>query len=404
LLHVRLIHGGGYSIPTTSWRDLMGGAFKIGRFSSIDVRVHWTFFLLLAFFAFIGYQASGSPLGALTATVTIVALFLCVLLHEFGHSLVAQRLGIEIRSITLLPIGGVSNLESLPEKPADEVKISVAGPLVSVVLALFFFGVGLLLGAVPRVPTDLFAGFGSVGQFFFYLGYLNAVLAVFNLLPAFPLDGGRILRGLLATRLGAVRATDISSTIGQVFAAAFFLIGLLSGNILLALVAVFIFFGASGESQMVKQRELTRGLTVSDVMGSKPRTETVTPNHTFGEVLELVIHGYQEDFPVLDDGKLVGMLTRNEIMAAAHSPERYSSVRDLMKTNVPTISSQADLFEDGLRILQQSGLRALPVTENAELVGMLTIEDVGQSSLLRPLPREMSRIGDRATSQETVSR
>jgi Zn-dependent protease len=125
----------------------MGGAFKIGRISGIDVRVHWTFFLLLAFFAFIGYQGSGSPLGALTAIVMIVALFLCVLLHEFGHSLVAQRLGLEIHSITLLPIGGVSNLESLPEKPADEVKISVAGPLVSVVLALIFFGVGLLLGA-----------------------------------------------------------------------------------------------------------------------------------------------------------------------------------------------------------------------------------------------------------------
>ena len=384
----------------------MGGAFKIGRFSGIDVRVHWTFLLLLAFFAFIGYGASGSLLGALTAIVVIVALFFCVLLHEFGHSLVAQRLGIGIHSITLLPIGGVSNLESLPEKPADEVKISVAGPLVSVVLALVFFGVGLLLGAVPSTPADPFTGFGSVGQFFFYLGYLNAVLAVFNLLPAFPLDGGRILRGLLATRLGAVRATDVASVVGQVFAAAFFLIGLLGGDILLALVAVFIFFGASGEAQMVKQRELTRGLTVSDVMGNKPRTETVTPNHTFGQVLELVIHGYQEDFPVLDDGKLVGMLTRDEIMAAAHSPERYSSVRDLMKTNVPTISSQADLFEDGLRILQQSGLRALPVTENGELVGMLTIEDVGQASLLRPLSatEEVNRTDDRAISQQTASR
>jgi CBS domain-containing protein len=156
---------------------------------------------------------------------------------------------------------------------------------------------------------------------------------------------------------------------------------------------------------MVKQRELTSGLTVSDVMGTKPHTETVTPNHTFGEVLDSVIHGYQEDFPVVDEGgNLVGMLTREEIMTAAHSPERYSSVRDLMKTNVPTISSQADLFEDGLRLLQKSGLRALPVTENGELVGMLTIEDVGQASLLGPLPRQVSRMDDRASSQETASR
>jgi Zn-dependent protease/CBS domain-containing protein len=362
----------------------MGGSFKIGRFSDIDVRVHWTFFLLLAFFAFIGYQTSGSLLGALTATAVIVALFICVLLHEFGHSLVAQRLGIEIHSITLLPIGGVSNLESLPEKPSDEVKITIAGPLVNVVLAPIFFGLGLLLGAVPRLPSDLFTGIGSVGQFFFYLGYLNVLLAVFNLLPAFPMDGGRILRGLLATRLGVLRATEISSIVGQVFAAAFFLIGLLGGNILLALIAVFIFFGASGESQMVRQRELTRGLSVSDVMGTKPRTETVTPYHTFGQVLDSVIHGYQEDFPVVDEnGKLVGMITRDEIMTAAHSPQRYSSVRELMKTNVPTVSAKADLFEDGLSTLQQSGLRALPVTENGELVGMLTIEDVGHAILLR---------------------
>src|SRR5215217_6914822 len=151
------------------WRALMGGAFKIGRLSGIDVRVHWTFFPLLAFFAFLGYQTSGSLAGALTPTALIVALFLCVVLHEFGHSLVAQRLGIEIHSITLLPIGGVSNLESLPEKPSDEVKITLAGPLVNVVLAPIFFGVGLLLGAEPRMPTDLFTGVGSVGQFFFYL-------------------------------------------------------------------------------------------------------------------------------------------------------------------------------------------------------------------------------------------
>jgi CBS domain-containing protein len=164
---------------------------------------------------------------------------------------------------------------------------------------------------------------------------------------------------------------------------------LLGGNFLLALVAVFIFFGATGEAQMVRQRELTRGLSVSDVMGTRSHTETVTPYHTFGQVLDMVIHGYQEDFPVVDeDGELVGMITREEIMAAAHSPERYSSVRELMKTNVPTISSEADLFEEGLPILQQSGLRALPVTENGELVGMLTIEDVGEARLLRPPPRQ----------------
>ena len=174
----------------------MGGSFKIGRFSGIDVKVHWTFLLLLAFFAFIGYQTSGSLAGALTPIAVIVALFFCVLLHEFGHSLVAQRLGIEIHSITLLPIGGVSNLESLPEKPSDEVKITLAGPLVNVVLAPIFFGVGPSVGSrTSACQPTCSQGIGSVGQFFFYLGYLNVVLALFNLIPAFPLDGGSDLAG-----------------------------------------------------------------------------------------------------------------------------------------------------------------------------------------------------------------
>src|ERR671916_364879 len=368
----------------------MGGSFKVGRAFGIDVKVHWTFLLLLAFFGFTSYQNSGSFASALVTVGIIVALFVCVLLHEYGHSLVAQRLGIEIGDITLLPIGGLARLKSLPEKPWDEVKIAVAGPLVNVVLAPIFFAVALLLGGTLTTPPDILGGVQSAAQVFVYLGFINVALVVFNLIPAFPMDGGRVLRGLLATRLGPVRATDISSAVGQFFAAAFFLIGLLGGNLLLALVAVFIYFGATGEAQMVRQQEKTRGLRVSDVMGSRRRTETVTPYHNFGQVLDAVIHGYQEDFPVVDEeGKIVGMITRNEIMTAAHSPQKYLSVRDLMKTDFPTISPTSDLFTDGARILQESSLRALPVVKGGDLVGMLTMDDIGQAALLRN-PRRQS--------------
>jgi Zn-dependent protease/CBS domain-containing protein len=368
----------------------MGSSFKIGRAFGIDLKVHWTFFLLLAFFAFVSYQRSGSLANALITALVIVALFVCVVLHEYGHSLVAQRLGIEIEDITLLPIGGVARLKSLPTRPMDEVKIAIAGPLVNVVLAPIFFGVAFVLGSSPLDAANIIeGGNNSLGQIFAYLGLINVALVVFNLIPAFPMDGGRVLRGLLATRLGAVRATDISSAIGQFFALGFFLIGLLGGNLLLALVGVFIFFGASGEQQMVRHRELTRGLLVSDVMGTRPRLETVTPYHTFGQVLDSVIHGYQEDFPVVDEnGNLVGMITRNEIMTAAHSPERFSSVRDLMKTDFPTLSPDSDLFTEGARILQESGLRALPVVKAGNLVGMLTAEDVGQAALLRDIRKQ----------------
>jgi Zn-dependent protease/CBS domain-containing protein len=367
----------------------MGGSFKIGRAFGIDVKVHWTFFLLLAFFGFTAYQNSGSLLSAMVTVGIIVALFVCVLLHEFGHALMAQRLGIETADITLLPIGGLARLKSLPERPWDEVKIAIAGPLVNVVLAPVFFAIALLVGGSLTTPPDILEGVQSAGQIFVYLGYINVALVLFNLIPAFPMDGGRVLRGLLATRLGQVRATDISAAVGQFFAAAFFLLGLFSGNLLLALIAVFVFFGATGEAQMVRQREQMRGLLISDVMGTRPRLETVTPYHNFGQVLDTVIHGYQEDFPVVDeDGKLVGMLTRNEIMTAAHSPERYAGVRDLMKTDFPTLSPDADLFTEGARVLQESGLKAVPVVRGGELVGMLTLDDVGQAALLRDIRKQ----------------
>lgn len=353
------------------------------------MKVHWTFFLLLAFFGYLAWRQSGSAVSALVTVGLVVALFFCVLLHEYGHSLVAQRLGIEIRDITVLPIGGVARMRSLPEKPSSEVKIAIAGPLVNVVLAPIFLGIAMLFGAGFTAPPNILNSVDSAGQVFLYLALLNVVLAVFNLIPAFPMDGGRVLRGLLASRYGAVRATDISSAIGQVFAAGFFFLGLLTQAYTLALVAVFIFFGASGEAQMVRQREMMRGLSVRDVMGERRRTETVTPYHTFGQVLDIVIHGYQEDFPVMDEaGNLVGMITRNEIMAAAHSPNKFANVRDLMKTEVPTISPDADLFTEGQKLLQESGLRAIPVMENGELAGMLTMEDIGQANLLRDLRQQ----------------
>jgi Zn-dependent protease/CBS domain-containing protein len=375
---------------------MKSGSFKVGRAFGIDVKVHWTFLLLLLCFVGYGYAQTGNLFGALLATALVVVLFVFVVLHEYGHSLVAQRLGIEIQDITLLPIGGLARMSAIPEKPSDEVKIAIAGPLVNVVLAATLYGLAYLgFGSTGfQVPDFTVSGI-SLGGVLSYLAFINVILAGFNFIPAFPMDGGRVLRGLLAARMGVVRATEVAAVVGQGFAFLFFFYGLLSGNFVLVLIAAFVFFGAGAEAQIVRQRELMRGLSVRDVMAAKQHTETVTPYHTFGQVLDAVIHGYQEDFPVVDEtGNLAGMLTRREILAAAHSPDRFYYVRDLMKTKVPTLSPGADLFGEGYRLLQQSDLRALPVVEGGKLVGMLTIEDVGHASLLRqPTKKEVSGDG-----------
>src|SRR3712207_256825 len=242
----------------------MGGSFKIGRAFGIDVKVHWTFFLLLAFFGYLAFGDSGSFVDALVTVGIVVALFFCVLLHEFGHSLVAIRLGSEVQDITLLPIGGVARNKSLSERTIDEGKVAVAGPLVHVVLAPVLFVLVLLFGGNPSVPTDILSAVWSLEQVCATLGMINVALVIFNMIPAFPMDGGRVLRGLLATRLGPLRATDIPSTVGQAFAILFILFGFFSNNFRLAIIGFFVFLGASGEAQLVRQREQLRGLTRSE--------------------------------------------------------------------------------------------------------------------------------------------
>ena len=368
----------------------MGRSFALGRYVGIEVKVHWTFLLLLAFFAALGFTRTDSLLGTALITGLILLLFAFVLLHEYGHALVARRLGYEVEDIILLPLGGMARLKTFPDKAMDELKIAIAGPPVNLVLAVIFYGAAYLeYGTSPFAVPDARTVEGSVGYFLSYLGLANLILAAFNLLPAFPMDGGRVLRAFLSTQMDRVRATDLAATVGQAFAVIFFVLGLLSLNIVLTLVAVFIFLAAGDEAQAMRQRELIHGFTVSDVMRKRSRTETLAPDHTFEKVLEAVIHGYQEDFPVLDEHeRLVGMFHRGDIYNAARSRDRLTRVRDLMMTEFSSISPRADLFEDGYRLLQDNDFKTLPVCDGDEFMGLLSMEDVGKASLLRRLPMQ----------------
>lgn len=226
----------------------MRGAWQLGRVAGIVVQVHWTFALLIGWVVLIHLQDGGSAADALRGVALTLAVFLCVVLHEFGHALTARRFGIGTRDITLLPIGGVARLDRMPSDPRQELLVAGAGPAVNVVLALALGAVLVLTGRYASMIDSARVGAGFLGQ----LLLINVVLVVFNLLPAFPMDGGRVLRALLALRWPYVQATRWAATVGQVIAVALGFAGVMLPSFILVLIALFVFSGARAEARMVQ--------------------------------------------------------------------------------------------------------------------------------------------------------
>ena len=286
----------------------MPWSFRIARIAGIPIRVHATFFLLPLGVALSSSGAQGVR-GGLLAALLILVLFVFVVLHELGHSLVAKGLGVRIRDITLLPIGGVARMETMPRAPLHEVLIAVAGPAVNFVLAAGFLGLDVALGLSfdrfdPLTPNLLVQGFA-----------VNLMLGAFNLIPAFPMDGGRVLRGLLATVLGFRRATRVAVGIGQVFGATGIAIGIVRpGLFWLAIVGLFVFLGAGQESRSHALRFALEGVPVSQAM--LVEFETVPAELPLSELAERARRGLQEDFPVVEEGRLVGLLSKREFLSA----------------------------------------------------------------------------------------
>jgi Zn-dependent protease len=230
----------------------MRGAWQIGRVAGIVVQVHWTFLLLIAWVVLTHTRDGGDAGDALRGVVLTLAVFTCVVLHEFGHALTARRFGIGTRDITLLPIGGVARLARMPDEPRQELLVAAAGPAVNVALAALFAAVLALTGS--RVPVTGVTLFGS--RFLEQLMWINVVLVVFNLLPAFPMDGGRVLRALLALRMPYLKATRWAATAGQTIAVALGFAGVMLPSPFLVLIALFVFSGARAEARMVELRTM----------------------------------------------------------------------------------------------------------------------------------------------------
>ncbi|HXI19565.1 MAG TPA: site-2 protease family protein, partial [Gemmatimonadales bacterium] len=272
----------------------MSWSFRLARIFGTDVKVHYTFILLLVVL-WVLLQRAGGVENAFAWTGFLLALFLCVLLHEFGHILMARRFGIRTPDVILLPIGGVSRLERMPEEPHQELLIALAGPAVTLLIAaVLFLGIRVAGEPLPG-PTVEFEHTGLWPLLF----YSNVLLLVFNLVPAFPLDGGRVLRALLAKRLGHVRATRIAATIGQGCAMVGGIIGLLNLQLLWVLIALFVYFGAGQEAALVETRAAGRGIVVDQMMVT--RFVTIPVHATLRHAVDLLLEGEQREFPVVDN-------------------------------------------------------------------------------------------------------
>jgi Zn-dependent protease len=343
---------------------------RIGRFAGIDVYVHATFVILIGWVALAHWRTGHNAAAAVEGVAFVLALFACVVLHEFGHALTARRFGIKTRDITLLPIGGLARLERMPDDPRQELWVALAGPAVNVVIALALFAGLQVTGRWAPVET---LGIGG-GSFVERLMVVNASLVGFNMLPAFPMDGGRVLRAVLAIRMDYTRATQIAANIGQGMAFVFGLLGLLFNPVLM-FIALFVWIGAAQEAAMTQVKAALGGIPLERAMITDFRT--LSPGDSLAHAVELLLAGAQQDFPVVEHGAVVGILTRADLFTSLARQEQQCPVADVMRRKFLTADA-SDMIDVAFQRLQEHECHTIPVLRGGVLIGLLTMDNVGE--------------------------
>lgn len=364
----------------------MGWSFRVGRLAGIDIFVHFTFLVLLGFIGLGGYLRTGDPVDGLIGVGMIAAVFAIIVLHELGHALAARYYGIPTKDITLLPIGGVARLQRMPEKPVQELVVALAGPAVNVVLAVLFGAIVFVKDMRPDPEQALTFQMGVVEELFL----VNIFLVLFNMLPAFPMDGGRVLRALLAMRLGARRATDVAATIGKGMAILFALVGffgvpgVMDENIMLVLVGLFVWMGADAEARATRAKAGLAGVPVAAVMVRQ--FAAVDPDDTLRAVADYAHQSFQRDFPVVVGGRVVGLLGREDLRAGLIEHGPTGRVFQAMRREFPTVGPE-EPAERGLSLLAD-GAPIVPVVAYGQLAGMLTPEHLAEFVWVRGQRRD----------------
>ncbi len=359
----------------------MKWSWKISTISGIDVFMHATFLLIIGWVGLSYLQQTGTLTGALEGIFFTLLIFGCVVLHELGHALAARRYGIKTRDITLYPIGGVARLERTPDNPVQELWVALAGPAVNLVIAVLLFGWLILSGSLEPLAS---LGMTS-GPFIERLLLVNVSLVVFNLIPAFPMDGGRVLRAVLALRLEYTRATQIAATIGQGLALLLGLVGLFS-NPFLVFIAFFVWIGAGQEASMVQIKTALGGIPVIRAMVTDFRS--VSPRDTLRRAVELTLSGYQTDFPVLENEKVVGVLTRGDMLVALARHGENTFVENIMRSEVQIVDAN-EMLEPAFARLQACNCHTMPVVSRGQLVGLLTSDNIGEFLMIQSALRQV---------------
>lgn len=347
----------------------MKWSFKIARFFGIDVYVHQTFFLLLLFFGISGYSQNGSMVQAANSVVFIAALFGCVVLHEYGHALTARRFGIRTTHITLLPIGGLAAMEKMPDKPSQELLVAIAGPAVNIVIAALIY---LWLQVSPHNITEAQLTSGDM-PLTVQLLVVNIFLAAFNLIPAFPMDGGRVLRAIFAMRMDYSKATSLASSVGKGFAILFAAYGIYSGNFMLTLIAGFLWFAGTAENRATQFKEEVKHLNIGHVMTQ--RFSIISSEDSIGTAERMLQQSEQQDFPIGTREHITHVLSHQELMQAIEAESSDLAIKQLPLSTVLTVDINCHI-DELIEQLKKTPFKMVAVTDKGKLVGIIGMQQI----------------------------
>lgn len=372
----------------------MAWSCRIGRVFGIDVHFHGTFFLLIAWLAGSHLAAGGGVAEAVNGAIFLAALVGIVVLHELGHALTARRFGIRTRDITLLPIGGVARLERMPDDPRQEMLVALAGPAVNLGLAAVVYAILLATSGTSVLSDAAFERGPLVARLF----WVNVSLGLFNLVPAFPMDGGRVLRALLALRRDYVDATRVAASVGQGLALSFAMLGLFT-NPFLVFVALFVWIGAAAESESVQVKSVLAGLPIGRAMITEFRT--LSPTDPLQRAVDYVVAGFQAEFPVVDDGRPVGVLTQGALLEALARNGASGRVGDVMARSFVT-ADPTEMVERVFARLETVPCGTIPVVRDGRIVGIVTMENIAEVVAIREALRSAERRSGRAFAADAA--